>query len=60
MRTCWPALTNQLPADLLAESREQYLGYAIKLWHSQAGEGPRDPAWAVAALDVLSVLFGGE
>ncbi|HKD38360.1 MAG TPA: hypothetical protein VKB78_16215 [Pirellulales bacterium] len=59
LRECWPALANQLPAELLAESREQYLGYAIKLWQSQGGDGPRDPAWAVAALDVLSILFGG-
>lgn len=57
---CWPALAKQLPAALLAESREQYLRYAIKLWQSQRDDGPRDPAWAVAALDVLNVLFGGE
>jgi hypothetical protein len=57
---CWPALANQLPADLVAESREQYLRYAIKLWQSHGGDVPRDPAWAFAALDVLSVLFGGE
>ncbi|MGA7414975.1 MAG: hypothetical protein WBW33_31185, partial [Bryobacteraceae bacterium] len=55
---CWPALAKQLPAELLAESREQYLRYAIKLWQSQRDDGPRDPAWAIAALDVLNVLFG--
>jgi hypothetical protein len=57
---CWPILAHQLPPDLLAESREQYLLYAIKLWQLQGVNGPRDPAWAVAALDVLCVLFGGE
>jgi hypothetical protein len=57
---CWPSLAKQLPADLLAESREQYLRYSIKLWQSRGDSDFRDPAWAVAALDVLCVLFGGD
>ena len=56
----WPRLSTRLPADLLAESREQYLRYAIKLWESCMSDDVRDPSWAVAALDVLCVLFGGD
>jgi hypothetical protein len=56
----WPRLAAELPPDLLAESREQYLRYAIKLWESCLTDGVRDPSWAVGALDVLCVLFGGE
>jgi hypothetical protein len=53
----WPQLIAELPRDLWAESREQYLRYAITLWESSMGSGVRDPQWAVAALDVLAVLF---
>jgi hypothetical protein len=53
----WPKLCAELPADVLAESREQYLNYAMKLWETCAGEDERDATWAAAALDVLCVLF---
>jgi hypothetical protein len=55
----WPRLSAALPADLLAESREQYLRYAVKLWDSCGGGDQRDASWAVAALDVLCILFDG-
>jgi hypothetical protein len=53
----WPRVLADLPIDLLAESREQYLRYAIKLWESCIGDEKRDATWAVAALDVFCVLF---
>jgi hypothetical protein len=53
----WPKLCAELPADVLAESREQYLNYAMKLWETCAGDDERDATWAAAALDVLCVLF---
>ncbi len=53
----WPKLSAELPGELLAESREQYLRYAIKLWESCADDQKRDASWAVAALDVLCLLF---
>jgi len=53
----WPQLMAELPRDLWAESREQYLRYAITLWELSRGGGVRNPQWAVAALDVLAVLF---
>ncbi len=54
----WPQLAAELPRELLEESRAQYLRYALSLWESHLAEDLRDPLWAVAALDVLSVLFG--
>lgn len=56
----WPQLMSELPRDLWAESREQYLRYAIALWESSMRDGIREPQWAVAALDVLAVLFDGK
>lgn len=53
----WPQLIAELPRELWAESREQYLRYAIGLWETSLAGGVRDPQWAVAALDVLAVLF---
>ncbi len=57
LTAAWPKLSADLPPDLLAESREQYLRYALKLWDGQQ-TSVRDVNWAVTALDVLSVLFG--
>ena len=46
---------------LLAESREQYLRYALSIWEDYVEkDGHRDPARAVQALDVLCLLFEGE
>ena len=53
----WPRMLAELPPELLHESREQYLRYAVKLWDLCMADGVRDPKWAVAALDVLCVLF---
>jgi hypothetical protein len=53
----WPQLIAELPRELWAESREQYLRYALVLWETSIRGGVRDPQWAIAALDVLAVLF---
>ena len=53
----WPHVMADLPRELWAESREQYLRYALKLWESTAASGTRDPHWAATTLDVLCVLF---
>jgi hypothetical protein len=57
LTAAWPKLSADLPPELLSESREQYLRYALKLWDEKQSS-LRDPSWAVTALDVLSVLFG--
>ena len=54
----WPALKSELGDALLAESREQYIRYALSIWQEPANiEGDHDPARAVNALEVLCVLF---
>jgi hypothetical protein len=54
----WPALKIELGDALLAESREQYIRYALSIWQEPASiEGNHDPARAVHALEVLCVLF---
>lgn len=54
----WPALKIELGQVLLAESREQYIRYALSIWQEPANiEGNHDPARAVNALEVLCVLF---
>ena len=54
----WPQMRGDLGDELLAESREQYLRYALSIWEEYMGTGGiRKPARAVHALDVLCVLF---
>jgi len=58
LETLWPKLLSELGEDLVAESRAQYLRYALSVWEDTAeSSGVREPARAVTALDVLSVLF---
>ena len=55
----WPALKVELGEALLAESREQYIRYALSIWQ-EAGRASRETtilARAVNALEVLCVLF---
>jgi len=58
VRLLWPQLRPQLREDLMAESRAQYLRYALSIWeqcieHDQV----HNPSRAVDALEVLCVLF---
>jgi hypothetical protein len=58
LQTAWPALRKELDFNLLAESREQYLRYAVTIWESCVeSEKIRNPIQAVQALDVLCLLF---
>jgi hypothetical protein len=59
LRTAWPALADTLGEAPLAESREQYLRYALSVWEQSAkADGLRRPDQAIQALDVLCLLFG--
>ena len=59
LRAAWPKLANELGEELLAESREQYLRYALSIWEECAqADGVRQPTRAIRALDVLCLLFG--
>jgi hypothetical protein len=54
----WPTLREDLDRQMLAESREQYLRYALTIWEDCVDENNiRNPAKAVQALDVLCLLF---
>lgn len=61
LETLWPQLLAELGDDLVAESREQYLRYAMAIWEDCfAFGGVRNPSRAVRALDVLCLLFGED
>jgi hypothetical protein len=54
----WPQLRQELGDSLLAESREQYLRYALSIWEQCGGpQGARSSARSARALDVLCLLF---
>lgn len=60
LKTVWPGVRDELGDDLLAESRAQYLRYALTSWEKLAHrEAVRDPALAMQSLEVLCVLFTG-
>ena len=58
LETLWPKVLAELGDEMVAESREQYLRYALSIWEecSEPVEG-RNPARAIQALDVLCILF---
>jgi hypothetical protein len=59
LQSVWPRLLKELGDPILAESREQYLRYALSIWQECADrDGIRDPGRAHQALDVLCLLFG--
>jgi hypothetical protein len=55
-RELWPALAAALGPELLDESREQYLRYAIELTRRFEFKEIRDPTIAVAALEIIELL----
>ena len=58
LRTAWPRLKEELGAELLGQSREQYLRYALQVWEKCVeASGVRPTTKAVNALDVLCLLF---
>ncbi len=58
LRETWPKLVEEIGDVMLAESREQYLRFALSIWSECAQGGEiRDPTRAIQALDVLCLLF---
>lgn len=57
----WPKVRDEWGNDpLVAESRVQYLRYALESWDKVIQRtGERNPAIAVQSLEVLSLLFEG-
>jgi hypothetical protein len=61
LREEWPKVVAELGEAMLAESREQYLRYALSIWDECTdADGIRNPTRAIQALDVLCLLFDGE
>jgi len=61
LRSYWPQVLAELGDTLVAESREQYLRYALSVWEDGAEQdATRQPQRAVHALEVLTVLFDGN
>lgn len=58
LQTAWPAVRAELGDELLTESQEQYLRYALTIWNDCVdNESIRNPTRAIQALDVLCLLF---
>jgi hypothetical protein len=56
----WPLVLDELGPELVDESREQYLRFALTVWTDFLSQPDGATTKAAAALDVLLVLFGGE
>lgn len=57
LETLWPMAASQLDEDLVEQSREQYLRCALSICSEFAERGVQRPERALAAVDVLCVLF---
>jgi hypothetical protein len=55
----WPRVVAELGWQLVEESREQYLRYAIDISQRNAGFDTRTPQQALAALEIVSLLTKG-
>ena len=58
LRKLWPEVLSRLSPELVEESREQYVRHALRVWRECVqGEEIRNPGLAVAAMDVVCLLF---
>ena len=57
LRSSWDNILDSVDAELLDESRAQYLQYALTLWVGVTQGSSRTPEQAISAMDVLCVLF---
>ena len=55
----WTEALDRLPTELLEESREQYLRYALEVTQQLPGDEPRDPAKVLIAIAMLEMLSRG-
>lgn len=59
LRKLWPEVLSRLGPELVEESREQYVRHALRVWRDCVeGDHIRNPSLAVAAMDVVCLLFG--
>jgi hypothetical protein len=58
LRAAWPRLLQELDENLLFQSREQYLRYALSVWDQCSQlDGIRHVSCAIQATEVLCLLF---
>jgi hypothetical protein len=57
LESCWPSIATDLDPDVVEQSRDQYLRCALSIWSECVDAHTNDPQRAVAAIDVLCVLF---
>jgi GTPase-associated protein 1, N-terminal domain type 2 len=57
LEVLWPAVVDELDVYVIDQTREQYLRLVLALCSDCIGEEVRKPERAVAAIDVLGVLF---
>jgi len=55
-RTLWPQVVTAIGWELVEESREQYLRFAIDVTQRLETSSTRKPEHAVAALEIISLL----
>jgi hypothetical protein len=58
-RLLWAEAIRSLPSELLEESREQYLRYALEVTQHLPGDEPRDPARVLIAIKMMELLAQG-
>ncbi|HMP04905.1 MAG TPA: hypothetical protein PJ982_01025 [Lacipirellulaceae bacterium] len=52
----WPEAVAQLPWEIVEESRQQYLRYAVEVSQQRCVDQPRDPAAAMLGIEVIELL----
>jgi GTPase-associated protein 1, N-terminal domain type 2 len=57
LEVLWPTVVSELDEELVEQSREQYLRCALSICSDYAESGVHHPERALAAVDVLCVLF---
>ncbi len=55
-QTLWPQVVAAIGWELIEESREQYLRFAIDITRRFENDNTRKPEHAVAALEIISLL----
>ena len=58
-RMLWPGAVESLGWELVEESREQYLRYAVEVTRRFEAQEIRNPSLALAALEVIELLTRG-
>lgn len=58
-RLLWAEALERLPSELIDESREQYLRYAVEVTQCLPGDEPRDPAKVLVAIEMMELLSEG-